>query len=26
MPVIMFGFFMLQSGLISKHSTEEDES
>ncbi|MBI1494944.1 inner membrane-spanning protein YciB [Halocynthiibacter styelae] len=26
MPVIMFGFFMLQSGLISKYSTEEDES
>lgn len=26
MPIIMFGFFMLQSGLISKHSTEEDES
>ncbi len=26
MPVIMFGFFMLQSGLISKHSTEEDDS
>lgn len=25
MPVIMFGFFMLQSGLIAKYSTEEED-